>query len=38
MSLSLALDQIRFAIAARRAVLRGEGSGGTKPSAKAAAA
>ena len=38
MSFSLALDQIRFAIAARRAVLLGEGGGEAKPSAKAAAA
>ncbi len=38
MSFSLALDQVRFAIAARRAVLLGERGGDAKPSAKIAAA
>jgi hypothetical protein len=38
MSFSLALDQARFAIAARRAALLGERDGDAKPSAKAAAA
>lgn len=38
MSFSLALDQVRFAIASRRAVLLGQGGGEAKPSAKAAAA
>jgi TRAP-type uncharacterized transport system substrate-binding protein len=38
MSFSLALDQVRFAIAARRAVLIGEGGAEAKPSAQAAAA
>jgi len=38
MSFSLALDQARFAIAARRAVLIGEGGAEAKPNAQAAAA
>jgi hypothetical protein len=38
MSFSLALDQVRFAIAARRAVLIGDGGGEARPSAQAAAA
>jgi TRAP-type uncharacterized transport system substrate-binding protein len=37
-SFSLALDQVRFAIAARRAVLLEQGAGQTKTAAKAAAA
>jgi hypothetical protein len=38
MSFSLALDQVRFAIAARRAALLNEGGGEAKATAKAAAA
>jgi hypothetical protein len=38
MSYSLALDQVRFAIAARRAALLSEGGGEAKATAKAAAA
>ena len=38
MSFSLALDQVRFAIAARRAALLGHVGTDAKPSAKAAAA
>ena len=38
MSFSLALDQARIAIAARRAVLIGEGGAEAKPNAQAAAA
>jgi hypothetical protein len=38
MSFSLALDQARFAIDSRRAVLRGANGSGAQPDTKAAAA